>query len=69
MKAFFGWLRKVFSPRRRERNVYAEWLPFRAGAVLGMAQHQGDLVIACEGGVWRLSPDQHYGFIIEQVLP
>lgn len=63
------WLSRLL-PRRVHDVQYAHWLPIKAGAVLGIAQFQGGLLIACEGGVWHLG-QASYGssdFVIEQVL-
>jgi hypothetical protein len=68
MKRFF----QKLIPRSVRDVKYAAWLPWRAGAVLGIAQYQDGLLIACEGGVFRLR-NTCYGsdsdFVIEQVMP
>ena len=73
----FAWLSRTlgFSPvtpkaaPAYERPRYVSWLPIRAGAVLGVAPCQGDILIACENGVWVLRRDYvDMQFVIEQVL-
>jgi len=65
------WLSQLF-PRRLRDVKYASWLPYHAGAVLGIAQYHDGILIACEGGVYRLR-NACYGsdsdFVIERVLP
>lgn len=75
---FFSWLTRQlnFSPVSAKappdytpRVKHASWLPIRAGAVLGVAPCNGDIVIACEGGVWLLRRDYvDMQFVIERVL-
>lgn len=64
-----GWLSRVFPRRVVEVKKYASWLPLRAGAVLGIENFQGVLLIACEHGVWRLRGTLQYDdLIVEQIL-
>lgn len=65
MKRFFQRL----IPHRVRDVKYAHWLPVEAGAVLGVAQYQDGILIACEGGVWLLGRNYvTMDYFIEQVL-